>query len=165
MTITPPMALTNVTCCVQGERKWRRCPICYESIHRGDLKRYLHSPLHLSPLSIFTSLPPPLPLPLYGSVMALSAPQYHAGDVITMRLMAREKVSLELLHTPEETIHHLPPLRALPTSSPAASALAHPLLSPLSMVHILTLWCTPQWSVLCVLSSRGEVCEATCVQC
>ena len=84
--------------------------------------------IHISPLS---PLPPP-----YGSVMALPAPQYLAGDVITMRLMAREKVSLELLHTPKDTLHHSPPLRALPTSSPAPNALAHHLPSPLSMVHI-----------------------------
>ena len=26
--------------CLQGEKKWRKCPICYESIYKQDLKRY-----------------------------------------------------------------------------------------------------------------------------
>ena len=46
------------------DKKWRKCPICYESIYQKDLK----------------------------SVTALSSHQYTVGDSLTLRLMARRKV-------------------------------------------------------------------------
>lgn len=49
-----------------SDRNWSKCPICYEAVHGGDLK----------------------------SVVAMETRQYAAGDVITMRLMRREKGSL-----------------------------------------------------------------------
>ncbi|XP_062855539.1 RING finger protein 10 [Trichomycterus rosablanca] len=46
-----------------SEKTWSKCPICYESVHSADLK----------------------------SVVAMETHQYVPGDVITMRLMRREK--------------------------------------------------------------------------
>ncbi|KAI1900722.1 hypothetical protein AGOR_G00052820 [Albula goreensis] len=46
-----------------SEKSWSKCPICYEAVHSGDLK----------------------------SVVAMETRQYLVGDVITMRLMRREK--------------------------------------------------------------------------
>ncbi|XP_061841847.2 E3 ubiquitin-protein ligase RNF10 [Nerophis lumbriciformis] len=46
-----------------SDKIWSKCPICYESVHMGDLK----------------------------SVVAMETRQYVVGDVITMRLMRREK--------------------------------------------------------------------------
>uniref|UniRef100_H3C888 E3 ubiquitin-protein ligase RNF10 n=1 Tax=Tetraodon nigroviridis TaxID=99883 RepID=H3C888_TETNG len=49
-----------------SDRSWSKCPICYEAVHTADLK----------------------------SVVAMETKQYGVGDVITMRLMRREKGSL-----------------------------------------------------------------------
>ncbi|TMS03600.1 RING finger protein 10 [Larimichthys crocea] len=49
-----------------SDKSWSKCPICYEAVHTADLK----------------------------SVVAMETRQYVAGDVITMRLMRREKGSL-----------------------------------------------------------------------
>ncbi|XP_077418210.1 E3 ubiquitin-protein ligase RNF10 [Vanacampus margaritifer] len=46
-----------------SDKTWSKCPICYESVHTVDLK----------------------------SVVAMETRQYVVGDVITMRLMRREK--------------------------------------------------------------------------
>uniref|UniRef100_A0A8B9KM78 E3 ubiquitin-protein ligase RNF10 n=1 Tax=Astyanax mexicanus TaxID=7994 RepID=A0A8B9KM78_ASTMX len=46
-----------------SEKSWSKCPICYEAVHSADLK----------------------------SVVAMETHQYVPGDVITMRLMRREK--------------------------------------------------------------------------
>jgi hypothetical protein len=69
-----------------GDKKWRKCPICYESIYKRDLK----------------------------SVVDLSTPQYSPGNVISMRLMVREKNSTLVRPrsqaTPSPSHHSLPPL-------------------------------------------------------
>ncbi|XP_035514355.1 RING finger protein 10 [Morone saxatilis] len=49
-----------------SDRSWSKCPICYEAVQPADLK----------------------------SVVAMETRQYVAGDVITMRLMRREKGAL-----------------------------------------------------------------------
>ncbi|XP_022052580.2 RING finger protein 10 [Acanthochromis polyacanthus] len=49
-----------------SDKSWSKCPICYEAVHTADLK----------------------------SVVAMETRQYVAGDVITMRLMRREKGAL-----------------------------------------------------------------------
>ncbi|XP_037337253.2 RING finger protein 10 [Pungitius pungitius] len=49
-----------------GDKNWSKCPICYEAVNTADLK----------------------------SVVAMETRQYVAGDVITMRLMQREKGAL-----------------------------------------------------------------------
>uniref|UniRef100_A0A7N5ZT77 E3 ubiquitin-protein ligase RNF10 n=1 Tax=Anabas testudineus TaxID=64144 RepID=A0A7N5ZT77_ANATE len=49
-----------------SDKSWSKCPICYEAVHTADLK----------------------------SVVAMETRQYAVGDVITMRLMRREKGSL-----------------------------------------------------------------------
>ncbi|XP_019949332.2 E3 ubiquitin-protein ligase RNF10 isoform X2 [Paralichthys olivaceus] len=49
-----------------GDKSWSKCPICYEAVHIADLK----------------------------SVVAMETRQYAVGDVITMRLMRREKGAL-----------------------------------------------------------------------
>lgn len=49
-----------------SDKSWSKCPICYEAVHTDDLK----------------------------SVVAMETRQYVAGDVITMRLMRREKGAL-----------------------------------------------------------------------
>ncbi|GAA6082003.1 RING finger protein 10 [Tachysurus ichikawai] len=46
-----------------SEKSWSKCPICYEAVHSADLK----------------------------SVVAMETRQYAPGEVITMRLMRREK--------------------------------------------------------------------------
>ncbi|KAJ8263279.1 hypothetical protein COCON_G00157360 [Conger conger] len=46
-----------------SDKSWSKCPICYEAVHSSDLK----------------------------SVVAMETRQYLVGDVITMRLMRREK--------------------------------------------------------------------------
>ncbi|XP_066500059.1 RING finger protein 10 isoform X2 [Hoplias malabaricus] len=46
-----------------SEKSWSKCPICYEAVHSADLK----------------------------SVVAMETRQYVPGDLITMRLMRREK--------------------------------------------------------------------------
>ncbi|KAG8012244.1 RING finger protein 10 [Nibea albiflora] len=61
---TDPDTLVNWDCVQQVS--WSKCPICYEAVHTADLK----------------------------SVVAMETRQYVAGDVITMRLMRREKGSL-----------------------------------------------------------------------
>uniref|UniRef100_A0A671Q9I1 E3 ubiquitin-protein ligase RNF10 n=1 Tax=Sinocyclocheilus anshuiensis TaxID=1608454 RepID=A0A671Q9I1_9TELE len=52
-----------------SEKSWSKCPICYEAVHSADLK----------------------------SVVAMETHQYVTGNVITMRLMRREKGSLVAL--------------------------------------------------------------------
>lgn len=52
-----------------SDKSWSKCPICYEAVHPADLK----------------------------SVVAMETKQYVAGDVITMRLMRREKGALVAL--------------------------------------------------------------------
>lgn len=52
-----------------SDKSWSKCPICYEAVHTADLK----------------------------SVVAMETKQYVAGDVITMRLMRREKGALVAL--------------------------------------------------------------------
>ncbi|XP_070572655.1 E3 ubiquitin-protein ligase RNF10-like [Ptychodera flava] len=47
------------------DKTWRKCPICYEAVHEGDLK----------------------------SVVAMETHQYISGEKITMKLMKREKGS------------------------------------------------------------------------
>lgn len=49
-----------------SEKKWRKCPICYEAVHQEDLK----------------------------SVIALSTQPVQVGDMITMQLMERQKGSV-----------------------------------------------------------------------
>ncbi|XP_022612014.1 RING finger protein 10 [Seriola dumerili] len=49
-----------------SDKSWSKCPICYEAVHTADLK----------------------------SVVAMETRQYAVGDVITMRLMRREKGAL-----------------------------------------------------------------------
>uniref|UniRef100_A0A3P9AMI3 E3 ubiquitin-protein ligase RNF10 n=2 Tax=Esox lucius TaxID=8010 RepID=A0A3P9AMI3_ESOLU len=49
-----------------SDKSWSKCPICYESVHSDDLK----------------------------SVVAMETRQYAVGDLITMRLMRREKGAL-----------------------------------------------------------------------
>ncbi|KAM4576937.1 E3 ubiquitin-protein ligase RNF10 [Odontesthes bonariensis] len=49
-----------------SDKSWSKCPICYEAVNTDDLK----------------------------SVVAMETKQYVAGDVITMRLMQREKGAL-----------------------------------------------------------------------
>ncbi|XP_053181139.1 RING finger protein 10 [Scomber japonicus] len=49
-----------------GDKSWSKCPICYEAVQTADLK----------------------------SVVAMETRQYAVGDVITMRLMRREKGAL-----------------------------------------------------------------------
>ncbi|XP_067269429.1 RING finger protein 10 isoform X2 [Pseudorasbora parva] len=65
-----------------SEKSWSKCPICYEAVHSVDLK----------------------------SVVAMETRQYVSGNVITMRLMRREKGSLVALPSSqwvkvEEPIH------------------------------------------------------------
>ncbi|KAK7146321.1 hypothetical protein R3I93_013918 [Phoxinus phoxinus] len=65
-----------------SEKSWSKCPICYEDVHSADLK----------------------------SVVAMETRQYVSGNVITMRLMRREKGSLVALPSSqwvkvEEPIH------------------------------------------------------------
>uniref|UniRef100_A0A9J8BZF0 E3 ubiquitin-protein ligase RNF10 n=1 Tax=Cyprinus carpio carpio TaxID=630221 RepID=A0A9J8BZF0_CYPCA len=65
-----------------SEKSWSKCPICYEAVHSADLK----------------------------SVVAMETRQYVTGNVITMRLMRREKGSLVALPScqwvkVEEPIH------------------------------------------------------------
>lgn len=65
-----------------SEKSWSKCPICYEAVHSADLK----------------------------SVVAMETHQYVSGNVITMRLMRREKGSLVALPSSqwvkvEEPIH------------------------------------------------------------
>ncbi|XP_059379946.1 E3 ubiquitin-protein ligase RNF10-like isoform X2 [Carassius carassius] len=65
-----------------SEKSWSKCPICYEAVHSADLK----------------------------SVVAMETRQYVTGNVITMRLMRREKGSLLALPScqwvkVEEPIH------------------------------------------------------------
>ncbi|XP_077079202.1 E3 ubiquitin-protein ligase RNF10 isoform X2 [Siphateles boraxobius] len=65
-----------------SEKSWSKCPICYEAVHSADLK----------------------------SVVAMETRQYVSGNVITMRLMRREKGSLVALPSSqwvkvEEPIH------------------------------------------------------------
>uniref|UniRef100_A0A673GAF9 E3 ubiquitin-protein ligase RNF10 n=1 Tax=Sinocyclocheilus rhinocerous TaxID=307959 RepID=A0A673GAF9_9TELE len=65
-----------------SEKSWSKCPICYEAVHSADLK----------------------------SVVAMETHQYVTGNVITMRLMRREKGSLVALPScqwvkVEEPIH------------------------------------------------------------
>ena len=94
----------------QGDRKWRKCPICYESIYRLDLKRcytdcsLLPSQLALSLSHTHTHT---------HSVSALSMAQYSPGDVISMRQMVREKGST--LVRPSSHRPHSP--HALPSLS------------------------------------------------
>ncbi|KAM3610366.1 uncharacterized protein V6R79_002986 [Siganus canaliculatus] len=52
-----------------SDKSWAKCPICYEAVHPADLK----------------------------SVVAMETKQYAVGDVITMRLMRREKGALVAL--------------------------------------------------------------------
>ncbi|XP_072290135.1 E3 ubiquitin-protein ligase RNF10 [Eucyclogobius newberryi] len=52
-----------------SDKTWSKCPICYEAVHTDDLK----------------------------SVVAMETRQYMVGDVITMRLMRREKGALVAL--------------------------------------------------------------------
>lgn len=52
-----------------SDKSWSKCPICYEAVHTADLK----------------------------SVVAMETRQYVAGDMITMRLMRREKGALVAL--------------------------------------------------------------------
>uniref|UniRef100_A0A3Q3AFH4 E3 ubiquitin-protein ligase RNF10 n=1 Tax=Kryptolebias marmoratus TaxID=37003 RepID=A0A3Q3AFH4_KRYMA len=52
-----------------GDKSWSKCPICYEAVHTADLK----------------------------SVVAMETKQYVVGDVMTMRLMRREKGALVAL--------------------------------------------------------------------
>ncbi|XP_030632810.1 E3 ubiquitin-protein ligase RNF10 [Chanos chanos] len=56
-----------------SEKSWSKCPICYEAVHSADLK----------------------------SVVAMATHQYVAGDLITMRLMRREKGVLVPLPSPQ----------------------------------------------------------------
>uniref|UniRef100_A0A8D0CN00 E3 ubiquitin-protein ligase RNF10 n=1 Tax=Scleropages formosus TaxID=113540 RepID=A0A8D0CN00_SCLFO len=65
-----------------SDKSWSKCPICYEAVHSGDLK----------------------------SVVAMETRQYLVGDLITMRLMRREKGVLVALPSTqwvkvEEPIH------------------------------------------------------------
>uniref|UniRef100_A0A8C4TBR6 E3 ubiquitin-protein ligase RNF10 n=1 Tax=Erpetoichthys calabaricus TaxID=27687 RepID=A0A8C4TBR6_ERPCA len=65
-----------------SEKTWSKCPICYEAVHKTDLK----------------------------SVVAMETRQYQTGDTITMQLMRREKgVLVALPHSRwmkvEEPIH------------------------------------------------------------
>eukprot|EP00058_Branchiostoma_floridae_P024095 XP_002609585.1 hypothetical protein BRAFLDRAFT_115063 [Branchiostoma floridae] len=52
-----------------SDKSWRKCPICYDAVHKKDLK----------------------------SVVAMEAPQYAVGGTITMRLMKRERGSVVAL--------------------------------------------------------------------
>ncbi|XP_019617177.1 PREDICTED: RING finger protein 10-like isoform X1 [Branchiostoma belcheri] len=52
-----------------SDKSWRKCPICYDAVHKADLK----------------------------SVVAMAAPQYAVGGTITMRLMKRERGSVVAL--------------------------------------------------------------------
>uniref|UniRef100_A0A673W6L4 E3 ubiquitin-protein ligase RNF10 n=1 Tax=Salmo trutta TaxID=8032 RepID=A0A673W6L4_SALTR len=54
-----------------SDKSWSKCPICYESVHSDDLK----------------------------SVVAMETRQYAVGDLITMRLMRREKGALVAMPT------------------------------------------------------------------
>ncbi|XP_070820101.1 E3 ubiquitin-protein ligase RNF10 isoform X2 [Chaetodon trifascialis] len=56
-----------------SDKSWSKCPICYEAVHTADLK----------------------------SVVAMETRQYVAGDVITMRLMRREKGALVAMPSSE----------------------------------------------------------------
>ncbi|XP_066834728.1 E3 ubiquitin-protein ligase RNF10 [Anser cygnoides] len=56
-----------------SEKTWSKCPICYGSVHKKDLK----------------------------SVIAMETRQYAIGDVITMQLMRREKGVLIALPKPQ----------------------------------------------------------------
>lgn len=49
-----------------SDKSWRKCPICYEAVHRTDLK----------------------------SVIALQTPSYSVGEEITMQLMQRQRGSV-----------------------------------------------------------------------
>ncbi|XP_078277192.1 E3 ubiquitin-protein ligase RNF10 isoform X2 [Rhinoraja longicauda] len=77
----PPSA-AKITCCGHiycwacilhylslSEKTWGKCPICYEAVHKTDLK----------------------------SVIALETRQYNVDDTITMQLMRREKGTLMAL--------------------------------------------------------------------
>ncbi|XP_066293439.1 E3 ubiquitin-protein ligase RNF10-like [Branchiostoma lanceolatum] len=52
-----------------SDKTWRKCPICYDAVHKKDLK----------------------------SVVSMAAPQYAVGGEITMRLMKRERGSVVAL--------------------------------------------------------------------
>ncbi|XP_041756767.2 RING finger protein 10 [Coregonus clupeaformis] len=54
-----------------SDKSWSKCPICYEAVHSDDLK----------------------------SVVAMETRQYAVGDLITMRLMRREKGALVAMPT------------------------------------------------------------------
>nr|XP_046242578.1 RING finger protein 10 isoform X2 [Scatophagus argus] len=83
-----------------SDKSWSKCPICYEAVHTADLK----------------------------SVVAMETRQYVVGDVITMRLMRREKGALVAMPSSqwvkvEEPVRfgdpHLSPYSKLLLTSPA----------------------------------------------
>lgn len=72
-----------------SDKSWRKCPICYESVHRKDLK----------------------------SVLALKPIAYSVGGEITLRLMRRERGTLEAV--PVEQWDLRPPVPLLSVSESA----------------------------------------------
>ncbi|KAJ1530668.1 hypothetical protein ONE63_005537 [Megalurothrips usitatus] len=61
-----------------SDKSWRKCPICYESVHKNDLK----------------------------SVLALKPTAYSVGGEITLRLMRRERGSLEAVPVEQWDLRH-----------------------------------------------------------
>ncbi|XP_034251606.1 RING finger protein 10 [Thrips palmi] len=72
-----------------SDKTWRKCPICYESVHKRDLK----------------------------SVQALKPTSFTVGGEITLRLMRRERGSLEAV--PVEQWDMRPPVSLLSVSETA----------------------------------------------
>ncbi|XP_026277727.1 RING finger protein 10 [Frankliniella occidentalis] len=72
-----------------SDKSWRKCPICYESVHKRDLK----------------------------SVLALKPTAFSVGGEITMRLMRRERGSLEAVPVEQWDLRPSVPLLSVSESA------------------------------------------------
>lgn len=73
---------------LSDKKSWRKCPICYEAVHIGDLKSAVSKPHH----------------------------SFNCGDSVTFQLMCRQKSSLQV-HNAGSPISAQLKLKALPSTA------------------------------------------------
>lgn len=85
---------------LSDKKSWRKCPICYEAVHIGDLKSAVSKP-HYS---------------------------FNCGEIVTFQLMCRQKNSLQVYNADSAIAAQLK-IKSLPTTATTESSLQFPSLS------------------------------------
>lgn len=82
-----------------SDKTWRKCPICYDAVHKNDLKRFDFKFILFIFLYYFFFV-------IISSALVKPFNSMNVNDVITFQLMRREKNSLNIMKRDSDCFEH-----------------------------------------------------------